>query len=388
MARRTRADAALLLVGLLVVSGATPLVQTPGRAAGSADGQGASATGIDSCTTITSPGEYVLTADIESDVYTCLSVEASDVTVDGDGHTITVNATFRESGRFLPSRSPFHFGAGVTVGSPDASVTNVSVENLTVTGLDAGVQFVNVHRGRVRGVTATDNEVGVRLSDTTAVTITDTTATEHVGDAIRVSAAAGVQITDTRASDNRFAGIVLADTTDSVVFNATTARNFGDGIVVRNATRVTLQRVTVAQNTVGVTLWDTRRTTVTESRIDRNAFAGLALVDADTNTVSETVVSNTTAATRLLAEPSGVWLYNATRNRFESVHLLDNREWAVYARNRSGANAFVDLRIEGRLSPSLTTANQTRLGDISPGGRRAGDHHERWSRRHGRARGL
>ncbi|WP_170977332.1 right-handed parallel beta-helix repeat-containing protein [Halorussus salinisoli] len=360
MSPQIRANATLLVVGILILGGLAPLAPAPTPPSTAAERPVESATEIDSCTTITTPGEYVLTANLESHIYTCLAVETSDVTIDGNGHTITVNATVRERGKHLVTSSPYHFGAGVAVGTRvTPTVRNVSVANLTVTGLDVGVQFVNVQTGTVQGVTATDNVAGIRLTDATDVTITATKATEHVEDGISVATVTGIRITDTNASDNGYAGIALVDTTRSGVHNTTTAGNFGDGIVVRNASRVTLTGVTAARNTVGVLLFDATATTVTGSRIDRNAFVGLALANAAHNVISETVVSNTTATKSLLDAPSGIWLFNATRNRFEDVHAIDNRDWAVYARNQSRANSFTNLWVEGLVAPSFTAGNLT-----------------------------
>jgi len=46
------------------------------------------ATSINACQTISVPGEYVLTANVTSNA-TCFEVTADDVTIDGDGYSIT-----------------------------------------------------------------------------------------------------------------------------------------------------------------------------------------------------------------------------------------------------------------------------------------------------------
>ncbi|WP_170977334.1 right-handed parallel beta-helix repeat-containing protein [Halorussus salinisoli] len=352
------ANASLLVVGLLILGGVTPLDPAPTPPGSTVERPVESATTIDSCTTITAAGTYVLTTDLETRDYTCLAVETSDITIEGNGHTITVHTTLLERGKHMLAASQGYFGAGIIVGSRNMpAIRNVSVTNLTVTGLDVGVQFVNVQSGTMREVTATDNAVGINLTNATDVALTATTVTKHAEDGIRVGTATGIRITDTNASDNGHAGIALRDTTRSRVHNTTVADNIGDGIVVRNASRVTLTGVTAARNTVGVLLFDATATTVTESLIDRNAFAGLALANATHNRISGTVVSNTTATRRLLEAPSAIWLLNATRNRFENVHVMNNQDWGVYARNQSGTNRFTNLWIGGTRVPSMTAGN-------------------------------
>lgn len=49
---------------------------------------GAAGTNVNSCTTISSPGEYVLTTNINNAVGHCINITSSNVTFDGAGYTI------------------------------------------------------------------------------------------------------------------------------------------------------------------------------------------------------------------------------------------------------------------------------------------------------------
>jgi PGF-CTERM protein len=74
------------LVVLMVLS--VVALATPASAVGPGDAAGAqSSTTIDSCTVIDESGTYVLTEDISAHG-TCIEITASDVTLDGQGHTI------------------------------------------------------------------------------------------------------------------------------------------------------------------------------------------------------------------------------------------------------------------------------------------------------------
>ena len=86
----------------------------------------AAPTEIDWCATITQPGEYVLTGDItNSNADTCIAIQASDVVLDGQGHTVDGVDNFPAD--------------GVVVFGRDGA-TNVTVTNLTVT--DWGTSIV------------------------------------------------------------------------------------------------------------------------------------------------------------------------------------------------------------------------------------------------------
>jgi hypothetical protein len=115
-------------------------------------------TEIDACTTITEPGEYVLVDDLHLNAgerEACIVIESDDVTLRGDGHTLTGGETVDG-------------GFGVAV-NPDARgwppVENVTVEDLTVTGFRQGIHYRFVDGGSVRGVRAVDNSVGIALVD-------------------------------------------------------------------------------------------------------------------------------------------------------------------------------------------------------------------------------
>ena len=70
-------------------------------------------TAISSCTTLSSPGQYVLTADVRNGgASACLVIRASGVTLDGNGHTVD-GVDDRQSVGVLVSGS----ASGATVGN-------------------------------------------------------------------------------------------------------------------------------------------------------------------------------------------------------------------------------------------------------------------------------
>lgn len=127
------------------------------------DGGSPSPTAIDSCTSITEPGRYLLTADIVDDQSThlsesCIRIEADDVVLDGDGH--------RLDGR----------GVSGTVGiavSSSGGLSNVSVVRLTVSDWDWGLYYQDVSGGEVRDVTVEHNGAGIAMEETRGVTVRD-----------------------------------------------------------------------------------------------------------------------------------------------------------------------------------------------------------------------
>ncbi|WP_435158315.1 hypothetical protein [Haladaptatus sp. DFWS20] len=130
---------ALLIVASLVTS--VSLVATqPARAQ----------TPINSCTTITQPGEYELTQDItDSPDTTCIDIQADDVVLDGNGHTID------------------GVDAVNTVGVQSQSQTNVTVENLTVTDWLTGISVDSSDNHTLTNITANNNNLGIFFTNRT-----------------------------------------------------------------------------------------------------------------------------------------------------------------------------------------------------------------------------
>jgi PGF-CTERM protein len=128
-----------LVAGIVVVSMAVAM-------AGFTGSVGAQTHGIDSCTTITQSGTYELTSDIRNASNDpCLEIEASGVTIEGNGHRIV--STSAEPAAAI-----------------DASgVSNLAIRNVTTLYWGTGVRFVGV----------TDSEVSNVVTDTNTGDVTN-----------------------------------------------------------------------------------------------------------------------------------------------------------------------------------------------------------------------
>lgn len=151
---------ALTLIAVTIGSlFALSTVAWPGSAQTSATETGP--TEIASCMTIDSPGHYVLTQDIvrpDPSEGPCIQILASDVTVDGNGHTIQGT----------------HYGTGIET-TDAATVRNVTVEDVTVRAHEVNVRFENVIDGRIANVTSREGDLpaGVVVQQSRRVHIHD-----------------------------------------------------------------------------------------------------------------------------------------------------------------------------------------------------------------------
>jgi len=163
------------------------------------------ATPIDSCGTITQPGSYVLTRNLNASG-NCIRIDADDVTLDLAGYRLSGN------------------GSGDGVDENDTIHSNITVLNGTVTGFQNGVDLNQVIGSVAISVRAIDNaNAGIAVASSI---VKDSVVIGNGGNGIH-----GVSfgtITGNQVFDNGGNGIVAAQ--GSVVTNNSVRGNDGIGI--------------------------------------------------------------------------------------------------------------------------------------------------------------
>lgn len=121
-----------------------------------AQASGGGPTPIDSCTTISGPGEYVLTTNITNrTAESCIAITASDVVFDGGGHTIVGDKP----------------NYGIRVDNGEAPQSNVTVRNVGAEGWVRAISFMNATGGTVERTITTDNIEGILVQESSDVTV-------------------------------------------------------------------------------------------------------------------------------------------------------------------------------------------------------------------------
>ncbi len=115
---------------------------------------------IGSCKVIDQPGRYTLTKDIRmSGEQPCITITATNVTLDGNGHSIIEQDSYENS---------------LAVGTSDSDQWNVTVTNLTTNGPARAIDFENVTRGQITNLTALKTTGGaIRIHNSSEVTVAD-----------------------------------------------------------------------------------------------------------------------------------------------------------------------------------------------------------------------
>jgi parallel beta-helix repeat protein len=148
-----------VVVGLGVLAGLAAVVfAIPATAA-------ASVTSLTSCTTIAVAGKYRLDRDVApAHGGICITIEASNVTLILNGHT--VKGPVNKDAIVVFGASAKILGPGTVTSTPHGSDIelfeggNGIVRGVTVTGSEAGI-FIDSAGNDVRGNVATDNEEGI-----------------------------------------------------------------------------------------------------------------------------------------------------------------------------------------------------------------------------------
>ncbi|WP_276279882.1 right-handed parallel beta-helix repeat-containing protein [Halorussus caseinilyticus] len=215
-----------------------------------------SATPIGDCTTVTEPGEYVLTGNVtDGGTETCIEIRADDVTVDGAGHAVDGESVGQAT-------------AGVSVAPGSA---NVTVRNLTVSRWAFGVRYEGVAGGEIADVTARFDADGIHVADSSGVVVRSATAENNVV-GVSVSDSSSVEIRDTDARWNAIYGVSVAA-----------------------ATNVSLSNVAAAQNEEGIGLFRTEGVEIRDATAVSNRMIGVELVSAAATRVSNLTVRDNAA---------------------------------------------------------------------------------------------
>ncbi|MCZ7382037.1 MAG: PGF-pre-PGF domain-containing protein [Candidatus Methanoperedens sp.] len=200
-------------------------------------GGAGAATNVSECGTIISgSGEYVLNKSLTGDVGSnCISITASNVTLDGAGFTI-----YNEGG---PYSVYVHDADSITL-------TNVTVKNLKVTNSSEGIKYQNVANGT---------------------------------------------ITNNNASLNTCEGITLYSSSNNTLTNNTASSNACDGIYLDSSSNNNLTNNTAGSNTNGIYLDNSHFTTVEGNILDHNDYGIEADGNQDGNTYQGNNITNTTS---------------------------------------------------------------------------------------------
>ncbi|WP_226042273.1 right-handed parallel beta-helix repeat-containing protein [Natrinema sp. DC36] len=287
-------------------------------------------------TTITEPGEYVLGDDLAVADETCLTIRASDVTLDGRGHEIV-----RTGDRALPDPDrPDPDTAGIGTDAPGSEpLSDITVTNVTVSNFGAGIHFDDVRDGSIGATTVRENNVGIYLENSTAITVAENTV-DRTG----------------------WRGIALFDSDDNVVTENTS--NNGDhdltrGLELLNSNQNTIEKNIFSNNFTGVELGNSHGNGLEENNIRDNEHENVVLRESDTNALLENTVTGSGWVGISATGTGNEFKRNAVRDTRGYGFIVSGTENLVRGNEITGSAAD-GLNIDGergRIEENTTSEN-------------------------------
>jgi PGF-pre-PGF domain-containing protein len=255
------------------------------------------ATPISSCgTTISAPGEYVLTTSISNSVLSsCIIITSGNVTFDGAGYTIDGVYTY-------PSY-------GVYVYNSSTSLTNITVTNLTVTNWYYGIYYKNVLNGNITNNTANSNPwYGIYLYSSSYINISNNTAGSNNNGIYLEGGNNYNTLTNNNASSNYGYGIYLSSSNNfNTLTNNTANSNSYYGIYLGSSNFNTLTSNTANSNSYyGIYLSSSSSNNITNNIAKENTRYDI-YIDASSDSYCNNVIANTTGS-----GDRNILFYNAT----------------------------------------------------------------------------
>ena len=318
---------------------------------------------IESCTTITEPGRYVLAANItDSSEDACIRIETSDVVLDGRGHTIDgvqnrsrLEAFANASYGIVPDETGETTQQGTTAGPDETTeatpgtteatpgptdgaanasdaaenrtvnvsfptpsnpewantgiaanastpLTNVTVTDVTVREFVFGIYYHDVSDGAMRNVRVTGNGDGLEIHRSNQVAVTES-ALDGNQWGLYAENSSALRVDRTTARENDESGIYVFNSTSVRVSSSTVERSGASGIVLDgvNDSRV-VDSASRANEFDGIFVIAGERNRITDNEVTGNGHAGISLILGSTNnSLVGNVVANTTGTDEFTA---------------------------------------------------------------------------------------
>ena len=311
-----------------------------------ADGTSAT-TPISSCTTISSPGEYVLNGNINNYASsTCIRITSSDVVFDGNGFVIDG----------IKAGSTY----GVYAYNPSFTLSNITIKNLITTDWDNGIWIRNSINNLIINNTAyQNNKNGIAIKDSNNNELTGNDLVFN-GQGIWVEYSTNNKILSNnlsynflysgigmlRSNNNNISGNnLLSNNHNGIWMNESNnnlasfnnASNAGSGIVLMQSNNNKITRNKVFLNQPGILLNLSSNNMIANNTMNSNAV-GIVLEKSSQNTITGNIASENEIGYGF--QTYYELNYNDFDNNIDTTNLVNGKP-VYYYLNKS------DLTIEG-----------------------------------------
>ena len=272
---------------------------------------------VGKCFEINAPGYYKLGEDIlNCTTKQCITITASDVVLDGAGHTIDGGDANASIERF-----------GIYVKNSSIELSNVTVKNLNVTGWNTGIYFYGVKNSRIENNQVNNNKNGIYLDYSNHISLTNNTVYNN-SDGIYYWYASRTNITNNTVYNNSARGINLMVSHDNTLTNNIINNNSGAGIRFEASNNNTLICNSAYNNGVGLHTITSSNNAIINNNLYKNTRGGISLCYSHNNTlINNSVYNNMQSGIILTLKNSTLKnnkVYNNMGHGIALFHLSDN----------------------------------------------------------------
>lgn len=337
--------------------------------------------------TIGASGSYIVTNDFSATTGSAIAINADNVTVDLDGHTVTggsggdaienqnnhSNISIK-NGRIVAVTGRYHIFFQMTLA---ASSGKFEVQDLVMSepgdgvyiqcGILGGTSFARAVVRRNTVVDAGDYAIGLYTADNSRVEDND----------VRDSTLSGIYLWYTTNSvvvgnnvaSGLSAGILLDSSTNILIVDNTITRNTGSGIDLTNSSANTIERNNVSYNSYGIYSGNGTDNVINNNNLSHNTNDGIYLRDSSYNSLKNNTTNanlgNGIFANTVLGTGSD---YNSINNNVASKNGDTTAECGILFDANSQNNIYANNHTQDNGTTCTTCGICGASGNVNGGG--------------------
>ncbi len=310
-------------------------------------------TNISSCTDITMPGKYTLNQDIiHSANSVCINITSSDVIFDGMGHIIDGSGSY-------PNGT-----IGIVAEDYPNLISNVTVENTTLTNWEYGIIYEAADNGNVTNNNMSSNNYGISMFAAANNMLLGNNASSNLIDGIFIgltinsSLLFSNDILEENTINSNPIGVYI-DTVGSNTLNNNAILNNGIGVYSFLSKNNTLDGNNFSNNNLSIYLGTSNSTSIKNNNVSNNFF-GISIQTSSGNIIYNNIFNN--SINNAIDNGNNIWNISETlgTNIIGGPYLGGNF-WSNYLGNDTSGD-----RIGDTLIPYNNSGNIANGGDFLP----------------------
>ena len=295
--------------------------------------QGVSAaTYISSCATISTSGEYRLTADIiNSADATCINIQANNVVLDCQGYMVDgIKASLSR---------------GIMVKRVSQENTNVTIKNCVVQDWVSGIYLVRANNNNILSNNASNNNRGIELStsDNNFVLNNTVNLNNHYG--INLASSDNNNFSANNISLNKVHGIDSFSSNNNTFSANTINSNSNYGLSLSFSNNNSILNNNISDNKHGLFLSSSNNNTFSTNTVSLNSLFGFSLASSNNNPIlNNTIAYNSNTGISLGSSSNNNIIFdNAISNNLKGISLSSSNNNIIYNNYLNNTNNAIDL---------------------------------------------